>query len=82
MTRKFSDSLTGRKRIVHLRPVLYSELSSFGISDLKARLLKGGLPQILLSEVPDPSFYSEWLESFYARDIQELFQIRKRSQFL
>lgn len=81
-TRKFKDSLTGRKRVIHLCPVLASELENFEIKDLKHRLLLGGLPQMLLSEEKDPEYYSEWLDSYYARDVQELFKVGKRSEFL
>jgi predicted AAA+ superfamily ATPase len=81
-TKKFKDSLTGRKRVVHLCPVLATELASFSISRLEDRLLRGGLPDRLLSAEPDPEFYSEWLDSFFARDVQELFQVDKRSEFL
>ena len=81
-TRKFRDSLTGRKRVVHLTPVLMEELPRFGNQQIKARLLRGGLPDCLLSEVNDPGFYSEWLDSFFARDVQELFTIGKRGAFL
>lgn len=81
-TRKFKDSLAGRKRVIHLYPVLASELEQFEIVDLKHRLLSGGLPQMLLSEKKDPEYYSEWLDSYYARDVQELFRVEKRSEFL
>lgn len=81
-TTKFRDSLTGRKREVALTPVLAEELPGFGIADVGARLLRGGLPQALLADEPDPEFYSEWLDSYYARDIQELFHLGKRSEFL
>jgi len=81
-TQKFRDSLAGRKRIIHLLPVLPEELSVFGIRDMRKRLLHGGLPQRLLAEEPDPEFYSEWMDSFYARDVQELFRVEKRAGFL
>lgn len=81
-TRKFRDSLTGRKRTVHLAPVLYSELAQFGVSDVRHRLLQGGLPAALLAKSRDASFYSEWMDSYYARDVQELFRVEKRSGFL
>ena len=81
-TAKFRDTLTGRKREVHLVPVLYAELSAFGITDLKTRLLHGGLPALLLAPALDPEAYSEWLASFYARDVQELFRVEKRTAFL
>lgn len=82
-TRKFSDSLTDRKRSLHLPPVLWREcLSEFGVPDLDRRLLHGGLPGVLLADVPDPDFFQDWMDSFYARDIQELFGVRNRSGFL
>ncbi len=82
-TRKFRDALTGRKKVVRLPPVLWTEsLGGFGSRDLATRLHRGGLPEHLLSkQVPEES-YAEWLESFYARDIQELFGIRERTGFL
>jgi hypothetical protein len=82
-TRKFRDSLTGRKEIVSLFPVLWPECEGeFGIRDLDRRLHRGGLPEVLLTKRSDDSFYAEWMDSFYARDIQELFAIRERTGFL
>jgi uncharacterized protein len=81
-TAKFRDSLAGRKREVHLVPVLAEEMAAFGVRDLTERLFRGGLPQTLLSERYDPEFYGEWMDSFFARDIQELFRVEKRSGFL
>jgi hypothetical protein len=82
-SRKFRDTLTGRKRVVALTPVLPEELEAFGIADIEARLLRGGLPPALLrTGEPDWEFYSEWLDSFFARDVQELFHVGKRTEFL
>jgi predicted AAA+ superfamily ATPase len=82
-TKKFRDSLTGRKSTIYLSPVLWQECrKEFGIKDLDKRLLHGGLPEPLISEKKDESFFSEWIDSFYARDIQELFAIRNRTGFL
>ena len=82
-TRKFRDSLTGRKHEVHLRPVLWEECTgAFAVNDLDRRLLHGGLPEPLLAADKDPAFFSEWIDSFYARDILELFGIRNRHGFL
>lgn len=81
-TTKFRDSLAGRKRSVHLLPVLHSELEAFGVRDLRRRLLHGGLPPALLAREPDPGFYSEWLDSYFARDVQEMFRVEKRGGFL
>lgn len=81
-TKKFRDSLTGRKRVVELLPVLAEELPAFGVKRIEHRLLRGGLPPALLADEFDPVFYSEWLDSYYARDVQELFKLRSRSEFL
>lgn len=82
-TRKFRDSLTGRKQAIHLCPVLWEECGDpFGVPDLDHRLLHGGLPEPLLAKRKDPAFFNEWIDSFYARDILELFGIRNRQGFL
>ena len=81
-SRKFRDTLTGRKRVVALTPVLAEELEAFGIADMEARVLRGGLPPALLRDCPDWEFYSEWLDSYFARDVQELFHVGKRAEFL
>lgn len=82
-TQKFKDSLTGRKNVVYLSPVLWDECKEiFNINDLDFRLFRGGLPEQLLAENMDEVFFSEWIDSFYARDIQELFNVRNRNGFI
>ena len=82
-TRKFRDSLAGRKHSIHLCPVLWEECGDpFGAPELDRRLLHGGLPEPLLAVGKAPEFFSEWIDSFYARDIMELFGIRNRYGFL
>jgi uncharacterized protein len=80
-TRKFRDSLAGRKREVNLQPVLFEELAAFGAT-VEKRLLHGGMPQMLLADRPDPGFYAEWMDSYFARDVSELFRVERRSEFL
>jgi predicted AAA+ superfamily ATPase len=81
-TRKFRDLLTGRKREVRLTPVLCTESAAFDARSISDRILRGGLPQALLSADLDPGFYNEWLDSYFARDVQELFRVEKRREFL
>ncbi len=81
-TSKFRDSLTGRKRVVELVPVLHEELPAFGVADVRERLLRGGLPPVLLADKLNPEFFGEWLDSYFARDVQELFRLEKRAGFL
>ena len=71
-SKKFRDTLTGRKRQLRLVPVLTGELGAFGAT-LEKRLYHGGLPPALLAGRKEPGFYREWLDSFFARDIQRLF---------
>lgn len=58
-TKKFRDSLTGRKRVVELTPVLAEELPAFGVVEMRERLLRGGLPPVLLASAREPEFYRE-----------------------
>lgn len=78
---KFRDTLTGRKRLVHLVPVTWAELPAFGNVSLMKRLFHGGLPPALLSESKPTDFYREWMDSFFARDIHRLFSFRDLNRF-
>ena len=79
-SKKFRDTLTGRKRTVHLLPVLWEELPVFGVP-LQQRLHRGGLPPALLADSKRPALYREWMDSFFARDIQRLFGFRDINRF-
>ncbi|MCI0651353.1 MAG: ATP-binding protein [Planctomycetes bacterium] len=81
-TSKFRDALTDRKRDIAMVPVLADELAAFGVRELTFRLLRGGLPPALLAKRVEPEFYAEWLDSYFARDVQELFHLRQRAAFL
>ncbi len=61
-------------------PVTWDECPTFGVS-LDTRLLRGGLPQALLATAKAPAFYREWLDSFFARDVQRLFGLRDMNRF-
>lgn len=78
---RFRDTLAGRKRQLHLLPVLYRELPAFG-ADLKTRMFHGGLPENLVSETFPEKDFVEWMDAFWARDIQELFRLEKRTAFM
>jgi uncharacterized protein len=80
-SKKFKDTLTGRKRLVHLTPVGLDELAAFNNTPLQKRLFHGGLPQPMLADEKKPSFYREWMDSFFARDVQKLFAFRDFGKF-
>jgi predicted AAA+ superfamily ATPase len=78
-----SSTLPGRKTQLFLPPVLWNECKdNFSIQDLTRRLYHGGLPEFLLSNYKYTELFSEWIDSYCARDIQELFNVRKRVGFL
>jgi hypothetical protein len=81
-TAKFRDTLTGRKMEVWLTPMIFADLEDFQHTDLKHRFLQGGLPPFFLApEIPERDF-QEWLDSYWAKDIQELFRLERRQSFL
>ncbi len=78
---KFRDTLTGRKAEVWLTPMMSRDLEDFGNRPLPYRLLRGGLPPFFLSrEIPERDF-QEWIDSYWAKDIQELFRLERRASF-
>lgn len=78
---KFRDTLAGRKRDLWLTPMVSSDLRDFGKDDLRRRLLRGGLPPFFLAQaLPDRDF-QEWMDAYWAKDIQELFRLERRSSF-
>jgi predicted AAA+ superfamily ATPase len=80
-TRKFRDSLAGRKAELWLTPAMSADLESFQVEDFSRRLYRGGLPPFLLASPPERDF-QEWLEAYWAKDIQELFRLERRQSFL
>ncbi|MDI6740467.1 MAG: ATP-binding protein [Candidatus Edwardsbacteria bacterium] len=78
---KFGDTLTGRKTDIWLTPMLLSELRDFGDDDIQHRMLHGGLPPFFRSGEPAEAGFQEWLDSYWARDIQELFRLERRTSF-
>jgi uncharacterized protein len=78
---KFKDTLTGRKKEIWLTPLLLEELASFGNPDLRHRLLYGGLPAFFVQDELPEEDYREWIDAYWAKDIQELFRVGKRYSF-
>jgi uncharacterized protein len=80
--RKFRDSLTGRKHELWLTPAVAADLVDFGIGKVDARMLRGGLPPFLLADRLDDAAYREWIDSYWAKDLQELFVVDKKAAFM
>lgn len=81
-SKKFRDTLTGRKTNIHLTPMLMHELEDFDDKNLPFRLLHGGLPPFFMEQDLIEEEYQEWLSSYLAKDIQELFRLEKRHSFM
>jgi len=77
---KFRDTLAGRKEDIWLTPMISLDVAAFG-GDLSQRLHRGGLPPFFLAATPIERDYQEWLDAYWARDIQELFRLEKRHAF-
>lgn len=80
-SRKFRDTLSGRKTEIRLTPMMTADLKDFGNEDLEHRLARGGLPPFFLSHDPRESDFQEWMDSYWAKDIQELFRLERRTAF-
>jgi uncharacterized protein len=79
---KFKDTLTGRKRDVWLVPMIAADLEDFGSSDLDRRMVRGGLPPFFLATRMDEKGYEEWVASYWAKDLSELFVVDKKAAFM
>lgn len=78
---KFKDTLTGRKVAIWLTPMMSEDLVDFGRPPLKHRLLRGGLPPFFMAENLPEREFQEWMDSYWAKDIQELFRLERRASF-
>jgi len=78
---KFRDTLAGRKVELWLTPIITNDLLDFNQENLQHRLLHGGLPPYFLeAEYPEKE-YQEWIDAYWAKDIQELFRLERRYSF-
>lgn len=79
---KFKDTLAGRKRDIWLPPMTHRDMDAFGDKGWDHRFLRGGLPAFYCEENYPGKDYQEWLDAFWAKDIQELYRLEKRDSFL
>ncbi len=78
---KFKDTLAGRKRDLWLTPMCLRDLTDAKHTNLRRRLLRGGLPPFLLAEEMEERDFQEWMDAYWAKDIQELFRLERRDSF-
>jgi hypothetical protein len=80
-SRKFRDVLIGRKATIWLTPMTMSDLKDFKSCDLARRLVHGGLPPFFLRHDIQEGSYQDWMDMYWAKDIEELFRLQRRSAF-
>ena len=78
---KFKDTLSGRKRDIRLTPMMSRDLADFGNEQLAHRFLRGGLPPFFMAEKLPERDFQEWMDAYWAKDIQELFRLERRTSF-
>ena len=80
-SRKFRDTLTGRKISIWLTPMTLADMKEFRNPDLEHRMLHGGLPPFFQATVLQDRAFLEWMDAYWARDIEELFRLQRRASF-
>lgn len=78
---KFRDTLAGRKAEVWLTPMNSYDLRDFENEDLEHRFLRGGLPPFFLADRLPERDFQEWMDAYWAKDVQELFRLERRDSF-
>lgn len=78
---KFKDTLAGRKHELWLTPMMSQDLKDFQQTDMIHRLHRGGLPPLMSPSKINEKDYQEWMEAYWAKDIQELFRLERRYSF-
>lgn len=72
---KFRDTLAGRKAEIWLTPMVSADLLAFEHTDLRYRFLQEGLPPFFLTDSLPERDFQEWMDAYWAKDIQELFRL-------
>jgi uncharacterized protein len=78
---RFRDTLTGRRTDLWLTPMNLEDLAAFGQPDLVHRLRRGGLPPFFLATEPVEADFQDWIDSYWAKDVLELFRLERRTSF-
>ncbi|MHB1002626.1 MAG: ATP-binding protein [Thermoleophilia bacterium] len=77
----FKKDLTGRMEEIWLTPVMSAGLSDFNKPNVVHRLHAGGLPPFFLKDDAPEREYQEWMDSYWAKDVQDEFRLEKRWSF-
>ena len=84
---RFRDTLAGRKMNCWLTPMTWADVLAFPTAGRSARelllhrMLYGGLPGFSVASGQPESAYGDWLDDYWAKDIQELFRLERQHAF-
>ena len=78
---KFRDTLTGRKTDLWLTPLILPDLDDFQKPSMRHRMQHGGLPPFFLSDPLREPEFQDWIDAYWAKDIQELFRLERKASF-
>lgn len=81
ISQKFRDTLTGRKAELWLTPMALSDLGDFQNRDIRHRFHFGGLPPFFNAATFPERDFQEWIDAYWAKDIQELFRLERKYSF-
>lgn len=73
--------LAGRMEEIWLTPVMSAGLDDFEKPNVVHRLHAGGLPPFFLNDDAPDSEYQEWMDAYWAKDVQDEFRLEKRWSF-
>ncbi len=74
-----TNELIPERARVHLTPLASQDMLELGRKDISHRLLRGGLPAFFLSPIMPEAAVQEWMDFFWAKDIQEVFRLYRRN---
>jgi predicted AAA+ superfamily ATPase len=75
------EALGERLAQIWLTPMMSQDLVDFGNIALEHRFLRGGLPSFFASPTLPEWDFQQWMDSFWAKDIQDFFRIEQRDSF-
>jgi predicted AAA+ superfamily ATPase len=83
MMKSITQSLAGRVALFKLLPFDFGELKSADLlpDDYDEAIVKGGYPALYVRDIPVSSYYSNYIETYIERDINEILNVRDLKLF-
>jgi uncharacterized protein len=83
MMKSITQSLAGRVALFKLLPFDFGELKSANLlpDDYDEAIVKGSYPALYMRDIPVSSYYSNYIETYIERDINELLHVRDLKLF-